>query len=354
MADALTRRISGRPTLASIAEDADVSLATVSKVLNARPGVSETTRSRVEELLEEHGYRRRAADRPLGDLLELVFEDIDSDWSLQIIRGVEAVARAARKSVVLTESGTRRGQAEGWFEVMLQRHPVGVILVFTDLPEEKRARMRVRNIPFVLLDPAGDPPPAVPAIGSSNFAGGMAAARHLVGLGHRRIAVISGPEDMVSVRARLAGFRAGLDEAGIPHDPSLVIPGDYHIESGREATFRLLSRAEPPTAIFAGNDQQAFGVYEAARLRGVRIPDELSVVGYDDVPPAAWVGPPLTTVRQPLVEMAEEAARLALRLRARGSVAVQRLDLATELVVRGSTCAPRTTPLIPHRKDTAS
>ena len=328
-----------RATLALVAGEAEVSLSTVSKVLNARPGVSTATRSRIEELLSTHGYHRRGTERPHGHLVELVFEDIDSVWSLEIIRGVESVARANGMSVVLTETNQRLRPAEGWFSAMLQRRPVGVILVFSDLPEAQRLRMHARRIPFVQLDPAGDPAPDVPAIGSTNFAGGLAAARHLVELGHRRIGVMTGPDDLMSARARLAGFRSGLEDAGVELDPRLVLTGDFRFETGRRLARRLLDRRDRPSAVFAGNDQQAFGLYETARDLGLDIPGDVSVVGYDDVPPARWVGPPLTTVRQPLMDMAEEATRLILKLDAQPDATATRLDLATSFVVRGSTAS---------------
>jgi LacI family xylobiose transport system transcriptional regulator len=330
----------GRATLSRIARDASVSMSTVSKVLNGRTGVSPETRSRVEELLFEHGYNRRGVEHTQGSLIELVFENIDSVWSLEIIRGVERVARQNGMSVALTETGDRHTPGQSWIDGVMQRKPLAVILVFSDLSADHKRQLLTRNIPFVVVDPAGDPAPDVPSIGSTNWSGGLAATRHLLELGHRRIAVISGPDDLMCSRARVSGYRSALEEAGIPIDPELVAGGDFHPEDGRREALRLLALPDRPTAIFAGNDMQAFGVYEAARSLGLSIPEDLSVVGYDDVPPARWVGPPLTTIRQPLIEMAEEATRLALRLRTE-HVDNLRLDLATSLVVRGSTAAPR-------------
>ena len=153
--------------------------------------------------------------------------------------------------------------------------------------------------------------------------------------------MINGPHDMLCSRARLSGYRSALDEAGIAFDPTLVDGGEFHYEDGVAAGGRLLSRADRPTAIFAGNDIQAFGVYEAARGLGLLVPDDISVVGYDDVPSASWMGPQLTTIRQPLIEMAEQATRLVLSLGDSSRREPVRLDLATSLVVRGSTAPPR-------------
>jgi LacI family xylobiose transport system transcriptional regulator len=329
-----------RTTLAQIAHDASVSMSTVSKVLNARTGVSNETRVRVEALLAAHGYNRPGAENPHGALIELVFEHIDSPWSLELIRGVERVARQNGMSVVLTESGDKHSPAPDWINGVIQRKPVGVILVFSDLAADHKRQLRTRNIPFVVIDPAGDPAPDVPSIGSANWSGGLLATRHLIEQGHRRIGIITGPQDMLCSLARLSGYRSALEAASIPVDPSLILTGDFIWEAGVARGQELLSRPDRPTAIFAGNDQQAMGVYEAARRLGLGIPNDLSVVGYDDVQPAGWVNPPLTTVRQPLIEMAEEATRLVLKLRNEGHSENLRLDLAISLVVRGSTQAP--------------
>ena len=192
----------------------------------------------------------------------------------------------------------------------------------------------------MVVDPSGDPPADVPAIGATNWAGGVAATRHLLGLGHSRIAVISGPPDMMCSRARVAGYQSALQEAGLALDPAIAAAGDFSRASGEREARRLLSGDDRPTAIVCGNDLQALGVMDAAFALGLDVPGDVSVVGFDDVAPALWARPPLTTVRQPLQEMAEEAARLALRLRAE-DVENTRLELATSLVVRSSTAAPR-------------
>jgi LacI family xylobiose transport system transcriptional regulator len=146
---------------------------------------------------------------------------------------------------------------------------------------------------------------------------------------------------MMCSRARLDGYRAALDTAGLPVDPALVRTGDFHHETGYRAGLELLKLPDRPTAVFAGNDLQALGLYEAARELGLRVPEDLSIVGFDDLPVARWVGPPLTTVRQPLTEMAEAAARLVLDLgRSERPSTATRVELATSLVVRSSTAPP--------------
>ncbi|MGW1054690.1 LacI family DNA-binding transcriptional regulator [Streptomyces sp. NPDC002521] len=329
----------GRITLAQVAQLAGVSISTVSKVLNGRQDVAAPTRVKVERVLDDNAYRRTTRAAREAPLIELVFHELESVWALELIRGVEKVAKANGASVVLTESGTRQAPGPEWIEGVLQRSPRGVVLVFSTLPAEVKQRLRSRSIPFVVIDPAGDPDPDVPSVGSANWNGGLAATRHLVQLGHRRIGIITGPQDMLCSLARLDGYRSALSMAGLAADPELVRYGDFHVEGGRERAAELLDLDDPPTAIFAGSDLQALGVLEAARLRDLRVPHDLSVVGYDDVPLAQWSSPALTTVHQPLREMAEGATQMLLRLRSQEPVAT-RLELATSLVVRQSTAAP--------------
>jgi DNA-binding LacI/PurR family transcriptional regulator len=187
----------------------------------------------------------------------------------------------------------------------------------------------------VIVDPAGEPAADVPSVGATNWNGGVVATRHLLELGHRRIGMIGGPRGMLCSRARVDGYRAALETAGLPFIPEIVRWGDFHVEAGYMQGRGLLTMRKRPTAIFAGSDLQAFGVYEAARQLGIRVPEDLSVVGFDDLPMTRWVGPPLTTIRQPLSEMAATAARLVL-----GQSSDRRVELATSLVVRQSTQAP--------------
>lgn len=325
-----------RITLAEIAAEAGVSLATMSKVLNGRTDVSPATRARLEEHLARHGYRRRnSAQR--SEFVELVFHELEPSWSMEVIEGVEDVAHAAGLSVVLTVSGDRHAPSADWIDGVLRRRPVGVVLVFSDIEAQYREKLRSRGIPFVIVDPAGDPSPDVPSVGSANWSGGLMATRHLIELGHRRIAAITGPEDMMCSLARVDGYRSAMNAAGLPIDPELIRFGDFHPGGGERHARDLLTLADPPTAFFAGSDLQALGVIAAGSAAGLSVPDDLSVVGYDDIALSRWMSPQLTTVHQPLRRMGEEATRLALRL-ADGAVAdTLRMDLATHLVVRGST-----------------
>ncbi|ARU52114.1 LacI family transcriptional regulator [Cellulosimicrobium cellulans] len=333
----------GPATIASIAAEAGVSVPTVSKVLNGRPDVAAATRARVEAALERHQYRRRrSAPATPTPLIDLVFHQLDSAWSIEIIRGVEEAAAAAKVGVVLSELGGEHRPPQDWLDAVLARRPLGVLLVLSSLDQSQRHQLETRSIPFVVVDTEGEQPAGVPTVGSNNWSGGLSATRHLLGLGHRRVAIISGPSDVLCSRARIDGYRSAHDEAGVAVDPGLVRYGDFYVDGGYEHGKALLSLPDRPTAIFAGSDMQALGVLRAARELGLRIPEDLSVVGYDDLPLAGWIGPELTTVHQPLHEMAGTATRMLLDLARGGRPMNQRLDLATELVVRESTAPPQT------------
>src|ERR1700710_823743 len=194
--DALGSRES-RATLARVAEEASVSMSTVSRVLNGRNGVSENTRARVEHLLHSHGYNRRGATQS-APLIELVFADFGTAWAVEIVSGVERVTRENGLSLVLTTSGDFHSPGPEWIEGVIQRRPYGVVLVFSDLSVEHKKQLRIRNIPFVIVDHAGDPSPDVSSIGSANWSGGVTATRHLIDLGHKDIAIITGPDEMMS------------------------------------------------------------------------------------------------------------------------------------------------------------
>jgi LacI family xylobiose transport system transcriptional regulator len=333
----------GAATLAEIARQAGVSAPTVSKVLNGRAHVAPATRDKVEALLRNHGYRRRrgiARPRPSG-LLELVFHELTSMWATEIIRGAENVARQEGLTLVLSEVAGREETGLPWVDGVLTRDPAGVILVMPDLTAEQRELLVSRDVPFVVMDPAGCPADDVPSIGTTNYQGGYSATRHLLELGHRGIAVIGGPPGALCSRARIDGYRAALETGGAVCEDRFVRHGTFRTEAGYRIAYELLSGPDRPTAIFAGNDVQAMGVYQAARELDLRIPEDLSVVGFDDLSVSSWMGPPLTTVRQPLADMAEAAARVVLELGRGVEPGMPRVELATNLVVRDSTAPPR-------------
>ncbi|MET8911873.1 LacI family DNA-binding transcriptional regulator [Micromonospora sp. NPDC004551] len=339
----MTSDDSRKVTIAAIARLAGVSVPTVSRVVNGRSDVAPRTRERVEELLTRHGYRRRRPSmRPSSGLIDLVFNDLDSPWAVEIIRGVEDVAHAAGIGTVVSAIHRRSSSARQWLDNLRTRSTQGVIFVTSTLEPPLQAELRRLNIPVVIVDPAGVPPQEAPTVGATNWAGSLGATEYLLGLGHRRIGFIAGPPQLMCSRARLDGYRTALESAGTRVAEELIRPGNFYHEAGFAAGNQLLRLPEPPTAIFAASDQMALGVYEAVRRRGLRVPDDVSVVGFDDLPEARWCSPPLTTVRQPLAKMGLLAARTVLRLAQGERIESPRVELATELVVRDSAAPPVT------------
>lgn len=327
-------------TIAVIAESAGVSVPTVSKVINGRSGVSADTRAKVEAAIDEYGYRRPSPGIRTK-IMELVFRELESVWAVEIIRGVERIAKKNRVQVFVSDFGLHDTYQPAWLQQSPAHRPTCVISV-AQLSAEERAQLSAQGIPFVVFDPTTELPSDVPFVGATNWTGGQSATRHLAELGHRHIAMISGPERILFCRARLAGYRSALETAGLPVDPDLVVHTDYLTrDDGYTAARTLLALDPRPTAIFASNDLHAIGVYQAAREAGLRIPEDLSVVGFDDLPIAAWIDPPLTTVHQPFTEMAATATEMALAIGRGEQTAKVGVELATSLIVRASTAPPQ-------------
>ncbi|WP_030661721.1 LacI family DNA-binding transcriptional regulator [Streptomyces cellulosae] len=330
-----------RITLTGIAEAAGVSVATVSKVVNGRSDVAPATRAHIEELLVEHGYVARGAGGSQSPVrtIDLTFDALINPNNLVITHGVtEAAAEAGVDVVINVAPDDPLGAA--WARKVAHAEREGVILVTSELTPGQRAQFDQAGIPLVLIDPMNVPDDHVPSIGATNFSGGMSATEHLLRLGHRRIAMIEGRHDATCNTARLHGYQAALAGAGISPDPRLIKPGNFQFKPAYEAALELFALQDPPTAVFAANDAEAFGVIEAARMHGLRVPQDVSVVGFDDTVAAGTSAPPLTTVRQPLAEIGRAALRTLLRLAAGQSLDSHRVELATQLVVRDSTAPP--------------
>jgi LacI family xylobiose transport system transcriptional regulator len=340
-ADAMRRgRRRGELTVATIARLAGVSPPTVSRVLNGRSGVAVDTRRRVEELLRQHGYRRPAMVVPSPGV-EVVFHQMGSHLAIEIMRGVQEVVQAHDLQVGFTDVHVDAAKGRSWMEQLLAHRPVGVIAVHPDFVPDHHAQLAAGGIPVVALDPTGQPMFSVPAVAATNWSGAVAATRHLLDLGHRRIGVISGPPAFLCARERAEACRAAMETAGVAVDPQLVRAGRFDFEDGLALGRELLDLARPPTAILCGNDLQALGVYAAAAQLGLQIPAELSVIGFDGMALTRWCAPTLTSVRQPFREMGTAAATLLLGLVAGRRPPQSRIELSTELVVGGSTAPPR-------------
>lgn len=338
--------VTAGPTLAVVAREAGVSVPTASKVVNGREDVAPETRRRVTEALDRLGYIRR----PRFDggraprLVDLVVHSLETSGSGAVLHGAEEAADDAGLELVVSAALTR-SRAErperGWLDKLVLRGSSGVLFHLAELSEPQYAWLQQHRIPFVMIDPVLEPPAGVVSVGAANWRGGVTATEHLLALGHERIAVVAGHRHTLCADARIAGYRSALAAAGVRHRPEYV----RHAGSGEGAADRhvreLLDLPEPPTAVFVCSDRMALDVYEVLAERGLRVPDDMSVVGYDDLPEARWLTPALTTVRQPLSEMAATALRLLLRMMDGHRPESTRTELSTRLVERASTARPR-------------
>jgi LacI family transcriptional regulator len=322
----------------------------VSKVVNGRTDVGPATRARIESLLNEHEYvgPRRDGTRSTGaPTVELVFEGKLNAYGAEIIQGVLDVAAGSSVAVALSARPPGHGdtppeRVTAWARDLASAGRRAVIAVVSDLSAWDLSALVRAHLPLVVIDPLNMPQARVTSVGSTNFTGGLVATQHLLGLGHRRIAFVGGLLSAACNQARMHGYRAAMEAAGAPVPDPYVRTGHFRYEDGVALGALVLDLPEPPTAIFAASDETAAGVIEAARARGLRIPEDLSVVGFDDTQVARIASPPLTTVRQPLREMGGVALRTALRLAAGEKLESHHVELATELVVRSSTAPPPT------------
>ncbi|CAL9398694.1 substrate-binding domain-containing protein [Streptomyces sp. Tu 3180] len=336
------------PTLAVVAREAGVSVPTASKVVNGREDVAPETRRRVTEALDRLGYIRR----PRFDggraprLVDLVMHSLETSGSGAVLHGAEEAAHRAGLEIVVSAAPARSRSERperGWLDRLVLRGSPGVLFHLAEVSEPQCAWLKQHRIPFVMIDPVLEPPAGVVSVGAANWRGGVTATEHLLSLGHERIAVVAGPRDTLCGDARIAGYRSALAAAGVRHRAEYV----RHTGSGETAARRmreLLDLPEPPTAVFVCSDRMALGVYEALAERGLRVPDDLSVVGFDDLPEARWLAPPLTTVRQPRAEMAATALHLLLRMMDGHRPESTRTELSTRLVERASTAPPGSRP----------
>lgn len=329
-----------RPTLATVAAAAGVSPATVSKVLNERGDVSAATRRRVGELLRQYNYARPGSPPRTAQIVELVIDGLNSPWAVEILRGVERECHDNSVGVVVSR-WRPDDHGNSWVSEVSKHGSHGVILVKARVTAAERALLRAAQAAVVVVDPVDVGESDIPSVGATNWNGGFAATEHLLDLGHRRIAAIGGPRELMCARARVDGYRAALDRVGAAgSSDELVRYDDFSFAGGFRQASDLLARPDRPTAIFAGSDQQALGAYEAARQARLRIPDDLSVVGFDDIPLCEWVSPPMTTVRQPLEQMGRVAASTLLQVLQGRHLVSHRVELATELKVRWSSGPP--------------
>ena len=333
-------------TLAAVAAEVGVSAPTVSKVVNGRGDVAEATRARVMAALQRTGYKsplqRKSA--PVHRAVEVVFDSLNSAYGVEILNGLMEQAAASDMEVILSITGRQAASAlgpEARAQRMVDEGRAGMIVVTSAFGSAQLEAFNRRHIPIVVIDPLNPPPADVFSVGASNWAGGKAAASHLLELGHRKIASIGGPSAAECSQARLHGYMAALMAAGITVDDEYVSAGPFKPENGVRGMKALLALENPPTAIFAASDSIALGILAEARRQNVRIPEDMSLVGFDGTPQAEESVPPLTSVSQPLQEMGRSSLSFILRQMRGEDIDSRRVELATHLVVRESTGPPR-------------
>jgi LacI family transcriptional regulator len=342
--DSMARKSPPAPqdiTIFDVAREANVSYSTVSRVINNK-GVSADKRERVLRTMAELGYVANLQARSLAGgkshIIGLLVHSLTVEYFGEIARGVDDELAAAQYDLMLYTTHRRKGRESAYVTRLTRNLVDGLLLVLPRNAEAYLETLRHRRFPSVLVDHQGlsfD----VPSVGATNWQGGYDGTRYLSELGHRRIGFITGDMTLGCARDRLAGYQKALRDAGLPIDPTLIREGDFLQPQGFACANELLDLAQPPTAIFASNDVSAFGVMEAVRNRGLRIPDDVSILGFDDIPQAAQVYPSLTTVRQPLAEMGRTAVQLLFTYINEPDAAIKRIELPTELIIRQS-CQP--------------
>lgn len=343
------RHFSGT-TIKDIAREAGVSYSTVSRVVNNFEYIKPETRERVLTAMTRLGYVANQQARSLvggrSQVVGLLIHAFDSPYIGLIIQGIDEAVAEAQYDLMLYTTHRRKARESTFVASLTRGLADGLLLV---LPRDTKAYLDTlgrQGTPFVLVDYKPESS-EIPAVCATNFEGAYDAMMYLIELGHRRIGFITGDMETGSANERLRGYQAALADCGIPLDSDLIYQGDFFQFSGLQGAKQLLSLDTPPTAIFASNDMMAFGVYEAIRARGLRIPYDVSVIGFDDVPQAAQVHPGLTTVRQPMEEMGRLATQMLLRWIADDEQRPGYVELPIELVVRDSCCPPADSAIKP-------
>ncbi len=334
----------GTITIIDVAHEAGVSLATTSRVINNAAHVRPEKRERVLKAMARLGYTVNLQARSLrggqSHLIGLVVRDVGTGYAGEIVRGIDLELAESHYDMMLYTTHRRKTQESAYVTMLSRGMADGLLLILPRDPQAYLQALRQKHFPYVLIDHQGIDNRG-PAVGATNWQGALDATQYLIELGHCRIGFITGAMELGCSVDRLAGYQAALQQCGIAEDSALIRQGDFFQTSGYTAAHELLNLTPPPTAIFASNDVMAFGVMEAARDHHLRIPEDISIIGFDDVPQATQVHPPLTTVRQPLEQMGRAAAKLLVEIIAAPDGLPQRIELPTELVIRSTTQKPR-------------
>lgn len=323
-----------RVTIADVADAAGVSIATVSKVLNGRYGVAAGTAERVQRVIDDLGYTASLGAASLRNrsthVIAVLVTEIEP-FSAELLKGISHAMQESDYELLIYVGGRHRS-TPGWEQKYVSR--LGGTLADGTILVTPASGTVDSAAPVVAVDPHTGSGAA--SVVSDNFAGAVAATEHLLALGHRRIGFLGGREGLESARLREAGFRAAMRAAGVAVEPHLVVAGDYRAESTVQPAHSLLDGLDRPTAVFAANDQSAIELMHVATELGLRVPDDVSVIGFDNIPESALTDPPLSTVSQPIHEMGEAAFAMLVGL-LDGTAEPTRLVLPTELVPRAST-----------------
>jgi LacI family transcriptional regulator len=335
-------RSSKNVTIHDVAAAAGTSYGTVSRVINDAPYVKPETRERVQEAMARLGYspdrRARSLAGGRSQVLAVLVPDLGTGYTGEIIRGIDAEVGLAQYELLLYTTHRRAAKESSYIASIARGMADGLVLVLPSDLQGIVEHLRQIEFPFVLVDYQGIED-NVPAVCATNWQGAYNATEYLIGLGHRRIGFITGDMEMAAARNRLAGYQAALRTHHVTGDPTLVRNGEFHYPEGYAAALALLALPDPPTSIFASNDDMALATMDALRGQGLHVPEDISVVGFDGIPQAAWVHPPLTTVSQPLAQMGRVATQMLLDRLNEPSRPARRVELPTELIIRDS-CRP--------------
>jgi LacI family transcriptional regulator len=330
-------------TIFQVASDAGVSYGTVSRVINNDPHVKAETRDRVLAVMESLGYvvDRKARSLASGHshVIAVMAPDLGTGYIGEIMRGIDSELSQSGYDLMLYTTHRREITEQRFVATIAQGLAEGTLLILPRNPGKYLEVLRSRNLPYVLIDHQGIDDSG-PSVRATNWQGAFNAVEYLIKLGHKRIGFITGSKDLGSARDRLAGFQSALRTHHIAQEPELIFEGDFQQPDGYAGGNYLLDLPYPPTAIFASNDVMAMSVIDAVRAHGLRCPEDISVLGFDDIPQAAYTHPALTTVRQPLEKMGCFAAQMLLDFLKNPDSPMHRIELPTELIVRDSCQSP--------------
>lgn len=329
-----------KPTIYDIARLAGVSTATVSKVFNHTGRISDKTRRRVLAISEELGYRPSVVASALTGKrtysIGLLIPDLANPFFAELARHVEDRAHELGYNVMICNTDNDESKELKYVQLLRQKSVDGIIAATGVKNDAALKELISHQVPISLIA-RNHSHLSASSVQVDDYAGGYAAAQHLIGQGHKRIAIVLENLRITSSKERLRGYRDALNDAGIPYDPTFVLESDFTIEGGRQAGGRLLDAAEPPSAVFACNDLLAIGVLQAAKERRVHVPEQLSVIGFDNTILAEIASPPLTTIAQPIEAMGHQVVDLIVDEIAGKSTVKKRVVLMPELIIRSST-----------------